>query len=126
MIENVQIKGSAKTPEIIADSGEGEISISGYASLKHSVDYFAPLNEWLTEYFQQPQKLTRFNFRLKYLSTSASLCITNIMNRISQDFSKDNKIVIFWYTNVNDEDMYEEGNDYKDQAKVPFHLVIED
>lgn len=127
MIEKLHIKATSKMPEILADAEKGEISISGSVRNQNSVKFFQPLNDWLTTYFESPKELTRFNFRMKYLSNSASLMILDIIQRINSDFSlKRRKIVIYWYCTINDEEMYEVGEDYQDTSEVPFHIVMED
>lgn len=127
MIANIHIKATSKTPEIVADAGKGEISISGSAINQNNLKFFQPLTNWLSAYFESPKELTRFNFRIKYLSNSASLMILDMIKQVNnQSSSKRKKIVIYWYCTINDEEMYEVGEDYKDLSEVPFHIVMED
>ena len=66
-------------PRVSADAEKGEINIEGTIGKQNCVSFFKPINKWLNEYFENPQQQTRFNFKINYLSNSASLMILEIM-----------------------------------------------
>lgn len=126
MIENLNIKPTLKMPEVLADAETGEISISGKIGAQNCEPFFKPIDQWFNRYFIEPKKLTRLNFRISYLSQSGSLMLLELLKLIEVQHLSRKKIVIYWYCNLQDQNMFEIGDDYKDLITTPFHIVMED
>jgi hypothetical protein len=123
-MENFFIKGSEETPTVTlnADTGIMEISESSYPEYTNEI--YNPILEWLEEYTIEPNKKITFNFRLDYFNTSTSFRFQQIINLLNEYYlNKNGQVVVNWFYQDGDIDMQENGEDYAQDAKMPFHLV---
>jgi hypothetical protein len=114
-------KGIKGFPEVIGNWESGSLEITGEANPDNVFELFVPLNHWIKKYLDNnPLKLT-IKFNLTYVNTSFSLIILDLIRQISA--SSQYKAKILWYYHEDDEDIYEQGDDYKSIASFPFELI---
>ncbi|MCQ2960156.1 MAG: DUF1987 domain-containing protein [Bacteroidales bacterium] len=126
-MNNIQMEGSAKTPNLDFNAETGVFEISGRSIPENSVEFYKPVLEWLDEYAKQPQAKTIANIKLEYFNTSSSKCILDVLKKFEVIKKTGADITIRWHYESDDEDMQEAGEDYQSIIQVPFELVeIED
>ena len=122
-MENLNYKGTPKTPEISFDADKGVLEIKGRSIPENSIEFYKPLVDWLEEYANNPLKRTQVNIQLEYFNTSSSKCILDIFKKLEAIHKAKNEIVVNWYYEEDDEDMLEAGEDYESIIRVPFKMV---
>src|SRR5688572_31551773 len=71
-MEILNLEGTADTPKIILDKGNGIFEISGRSLPEDSVEFYGPVLEWISNYAKAPNATTHFSFKLEYFNTSSS------------------------------------------------------
>ncbi len=122
-MENIQINGTSKTPDVFFDAHTGKLEISGRSIPENSYQFYEPLLTWLDNYASAPQSETLLIFRLDYFNTSSSMYILGILKKLEKLYTAGNKSEVKWYYDAEDEDMLQTGEDLKQIVKIPIDMV---
>jgi hypothetical protein len=123
-MENFYIPGSEYIPEVNLNAETGILSFSGESYHEYTLEFFEPIFEWLKQYTAEGGKTIELNFRMTYFNTSSSRRFLEIMNLLhNYQSSKAGKVTVNWYYQKEDVDMQESGEEYRDDVKLPFHLI---
>ena len=122
-MEKFYLDGSAKTPTIDFNCETGILVFRGRSIPENSVEFYAPLNEWLNEYRLTPKDTTTVEMKLEYFNTSSSKCILDFFKQLEKLNSDASKVHVNWYFEKDDEDMAEAGEDYEAIVELPFSII---
>jgi hypothetical protein len=122
-METIKIQGTEDTPKIILDAGNDIMEISGRSLPEDVSSFYEPVLNWLTEYAENPNKKTVFNFKLTYFNTASSKLLLDILMKLEEMNEKGQDVLIRWHYPEDDEDMAEAGEEYADIVDVPFEQV---
>lgn len=122
-MESLLIEGTAKTPNVKFDGGQGFIEIKGRSIPENSIEFYKPLVDWLDRYSQSPKQTTKVNIQLEYFNTSSSKCILDVFKKLESIHKSNHEVVINWYYEEDDEDMLEAGEDYESIIRIPFKMI---
>lgn len=119
-MDNLQIAGSNKTPEISFDSNSGILSISGRSIPENSIEFYKPMLAWMEEFACTKPENTTLQIKLEYFNTSSSKCLLDIFKKLE---TIGGKCQVEWHYEQDDEDMLEAGEDYEAIVHVPFKMI---
>ena len=117
------ISSTKNSPEVILDP-QGIIKLTGRLIPENPVDYFNIIEEWINEYFRNPAEITRVEVRLEYINSSGTKYLYDIIQKITNIHLKNNKFVINWYYEEDDEDILERGEFFSSNLDVPFNFIM--
>jgi hypothetical protein len=120
-----ELKESSTTPYVLLDASIGRITFEGRSIPENVIDYYQPILNWIDEYSKSPSEQTTVNFKFEYFNTSSSKRIFDIMKKVEQlAINSGKSVLINWYYEEDDEDIFFAGNDYKALiSKVEFNLI---
>jgi len=113
----------ATKPEIKFNAQSGKMEINGVSMPENATGIYLPAIQWLLDYKTHVAEKTIFTFKLSYLNTSSSKMIHEILKILDQIFIAGNDVLINWYYDKNDSDIYEIGEEYADFTKIPFKFI---
>jgi hypothetical protein len=119
-MDNLQIAGSNKTPEISFDSNNRVLSISGRSIPENSIEFYKPMLAWMEQFAATKPESTTLQIKLEYFNTSSSKCLLDIFKKLE---IIGGKCQVEWYYEQDDEDMLEAGEDYEAIVHVPFKMI---
>lgn len=119
-MENIILQPTPKTPSVKLDAQSGVVEIKGRSIPENSLEFYKPLIEWVEKYSADSQSETNVHIQLEYFNTSSSKCLLDFFKRLE---TINNKVVINWYYEQDDEDMLEAGEDYEAIINVPFKMI---
>jgi hypothetical protein len=119
-MENIILQPTPKTPSVKLDAQSGTVEIKGRSIPENSLEFYKPLIEWVEMYSADSQSETNVHIQLEYFNTSSSKCLLDFFKRLE---AINNKVVINWYYEQDDEDMLEAGEDYEAIINVPFKMI---
>ncbi|MDX2305014.1 MAG: DUF1987 domain-containing protein [Microscillaceae bacterium] len=122
-MDNIEISGTSKTPDVKFDASTGMLEISGRSIPENSYQFYEPLLSWLDNYSANPQELTVLTFKLDYFNTSSSMYILGILKKLEKLFLTEHKAEVKWYYDADDEDMLQTGEDLKQIVKLPIDMI---
>ena len=120
-----ELKETATTPYINFDQATGLLEIDGRSIPENVIDFYHPILRWIDEYSKDPCETTEITLKFEYFNTSSSKRIFDIMKKLEKMAADSGKrVVINWYYEEDDEDIFFAGNDYKALiSKVEFNLI---
>lgn len=122
-MENLVLEGSAKTPSVKFDAGNGVLELKGRSIPENSVEFYKPLNDWIDNYGGSPKPVTILDMKLEYFNTSSSKCILDLFKQLESLNGKGTEVKVNWYFEEDDEDMEEAGEDYQAIIGLEFKMV---
>ncbi len=122
-MEPISFEGTPKTPTVSFNADNGIIEIKGRSIPENSIEFYKPLVDWLEEYKENAQPMTKVIIQLEYFNTSSSKCILDVFKKLEAVHKAKNPVEIHWYYEEDDEDMLEAGEDYESIIRVPFKMV---
>jgi len=122
-MENLIIKGEAKTPTIDFNYSNGELVISGRSIPENSIEFYKPIIEWLVSLKVSDKDKIVLDIKLEYFNTSSSKCILDVFKKLEEIKGVGKDASIRWYYESDDEDMEEAGQDFSAIIKVPLELI---
>ena len=122
-MENLIIKGEAKTPTIEFNYDSGELVISGRSIPENSIEFYKPIIEWLELLKVSDKDKIVLDIKLEYFNTSSSKCILDVFKKLEEIKGVGKEANIRWFFESDDEDMEEAGQDFSAIIKVPLELI---
>ncbi|MBN2521384.1 MAG: DUF1987 domain-containing protein [Bacteroidales bacterium] len=124
-MENIIISETPKTPFVNFDWQKGLIEIKGKSIPENPVEFYEPLWAWLDEFAKTAPSKIIVNIQLKYINSSSLKCMVVVFKKLKEirNRNKDIEMVYNWYYDVDDEDMFDTGKEFEEQAGVPFNMI---
>ena len=122
-MRNLIIEPTPKTPKVILNADINVFELSGRSIPEDSVGFYRKILDWIDEYSKAPNPKTNCKFQLEYFNTSSSKCLLDLFRKLEKMYKAGHEVVITWMYDVDDEDMEETGEDYRELLDVPFELV---
>ena len=119
-MENLYLKGTEETPEIVFDRDKPEFRVTGKSYMEDATAHYTRVIAWLEEYSKKPNKSTHFKFELEYVNTASSKIVHDILNSLDNMYLNGNEVLVEWNYYEEDEDMLELGQEYEEIYEVPF------
>jgi hypothetical protein len=121
----LELKETATTPYVNFDHASGVLKIDGRSIPENVIDFYHPILRWIDEYSKTPAEKTEITLKFEYFNTSSSKRIFDIMKKLEKMATDTGRrVVINWYYEEDDEDIFFAGNDYKALiSKVEFNLI---
>lgn len=121
----LHINATEDTPEINLNPESGVLEFKGISIPENAPIFYKPVIDWLEEYIKSPNKTTDFIFNIKMISSSSSKIFYDIITKIDQlSENKDVCIRVLWYYSIYDDEILEQGHEYKKMLSVYFDLIL--
>ncbi len=113
------------SPSIMFDANKGLIEIAGKSLPENANACYNKLFILVKDYINTPQQKTTVNFRLLYLNSSSAKKILEIITLLEWLPKQGYQVELFWHYNAHDEDMQEEGEEFKRMTDLEVKLISE-
>jgi len=123
-MNNIEITGTPKTPDVKFSAGDGRLEIKGRSIPENSIEFYSDLLLWIEEYSSAPKETTEIDMKLEYFNTSSSKCILDVFKKLETIKKNGSNVVVNWFYEENDEDMLEAGEDYDAIIDLPFEMKV--
>ncbi len=124
-MENLVIEGYQAEyfiPTVNFNAETGVCEISGESYLEETIQFYAPLTEWLEQYLNENNSI-KFIFRLSYYNTSSSKRILDILRLLKNYQDKGCEVTVSWFFETSDVDAIEDVEDFMIVSKLKIDFV---
>jgi len=121
-MDELRFAATKNTPEVILNP-EGKIKIKGRSIHENAVDFFAPVEEWISSYILAPANVTSVEIALDYFNSASAKVFISILQKVTYVTLKHKKFVINWYYEEGDEDILERGEYFASILDVPVNFI---
>jgi len=116
------IESTEDTPEVVLDPQENKFILSQRSLPENAIDFYKPIFNWISNYANNPNELTKFTFKLDYFNTASAKQITKVLLNL-EVLAKNNKVNVEWYYQKDDLDMKSSGARFAKFIKVDIDLI---
>lgn len=122
-MENLHIEETKYTPKIEMNV-DGTISMIGKSYPENTFEFYAPMMEWIKEYFENdPAEVTTLNIEITYFNSSSSKLFFDFFDLIEEQ-NDEYTIVINWIYDTENESALEAGEDFQeDFEELTINLI---
>jgi hypothetical protein len=117
------ILSTKNTPEITLDPA-GIIIIRGRSMSGNVSEFVKEIENWINKYISHPAEVTSVDFHLEYLNTNNIKIYISLLKKLETIILKNKKLMVNWYYEEGDEDIFEKGECIFSQVNVPFNFIM--
>lgn len=121
-MEELRIPPTRNSPEVIL-TPEGFIRIKGRSIHENVVDFYEPVESWITEYIKNPADITCVDINLEYFNSASAKTIIHLLQIVTYVQLKNKKFLFNWFYEEGDEDVLERGQYFASVLDVPFNFI---
>ncbi|HAM10482.1 MAG TPA: nuclear pore complex subunit [Bacteroidales bacterium] len=121
-MEELRISPTKNTPEILLNP-EGIIRIRGRSIHENVIVFFAPVEDWITQYIINPASVTCVDMNLEYCNSASAKVLIHVLQKITYVSLKNKKFIFNWYYEDGDDDILERGEYFAAILDVPFNFI---
>ena len=121
-MEELKISPTKNTPEILLNP-DGTIRVRGRSIHENVTDFFAPVEDWITQYIIDPAELTCVELNLEYCNSASAKVLIHMLQKITYVSLKNKKFIFNWYYEDGDDDILERGEYFAAILDVPFNFI---
>jgi hypothetical protein len=122
-MEDFSVERTFNTPEVALVPSEGLLRIEGRSIPEDPGDFYESVIQKLTEYYENPHKLTSIEIKLEYINSGSSKYMLELLRTAKKFCDSGCDTLVSWYYEEDDESILELGQHYKNTIKIPFKLV---
>jgi hypothetical protein len=133
MAEKIVLEPTNYTPKIDLDPSKQKFEFSGVSRPEDTYEFYEPLLTWVENYvnevlekYEQNKLLNEtfiIAFDFKYMNSSSSKYIFQIISNFKKLFNKRLNVNIFWYYDDLDDQILEDGEDFSEIINIPFKFL---
>jgi hypothetical protein len=133
MDEKIYREATNYTPKIDLDAKKQKFEFSGVSRPEDTYEFYEPILSWVEDYvknilekFEQNKLLNEtfiVVFDFKYMNSSSSKYIFQIISNFKKIYKKRLNINIFWYYDDLDDQILEDGEDFSEIINIPFKFL---
>jgi hypothetical protein len=121
-MEELKISPTKNTPEIFLNP-DGIIRVRGRSIHENVTEFFAPVEDWITQYIINPADVTCVDMNLEYCNSASAKVMIHMLQKITYVSLKNKKFVFNWYYEEGDDDILERGEYFAAILDVPMNFI---
>jgi hypothetical protein len=110
-MQDLIIDETKYTPSIRLESS-GSISMVGKSYPENTFEFYAPVMEWMKNYFEEGHTKLTVNMEITYFNSSSSKLFFDFFDLIEENNSED--VVVNWIYDEENESALEAGEDFQE------------
>jgi hypothetical protein len=120
-MENLFIEGTKKTPEVSFNI-DGHLRLKGRSIPEDASRFYDSLYLWVFDYSSNPKPVTQVDIELEYFNSATSKLLLHILRELVEISHRGAKVVVNWYYETGDDDIYERGQYYASILDTSFNF----
>ncbi|MEI6048483.1 MAG: DUF1987 domain-containing protein [Bacteroidota bacterium] len=121
-MEELRISRTKNTPEVVLNS-EGRIKIKGRSIHENVIDFYTPVEDWISTYIVNPAEVTIVDFNLEYFNSASAKVFVHLLQKITYVTLKHKKYIFNWFYEEGDDDILERGEYFATILGVPVNFI---
>ncbi len=119
---HIRISATRSTPEVILNK-EGSIKLRGRLIPNDALNFFKPIDVWISEYQNNPAEITYVDINLDLINADSKKFLVQTIQNISHVTLKNKNFIINWYHDGSDSEMLEIGEQLASVLDIPFVFI---
>ncbi len=124
-MKNLNIEQTKHTPKITLDAASGLFEFKGKSYPENTFEFYAPIQQWIEEYFKTENKTTIISFDINYLNSSSIKFYYDLFETLETTSQNGMDIKVKWLYDKDDDMALETGEEFQeDYEDLNMELVI--
>lgn len=133
MAEKIFKEETNYTPRIDLDPNKQKFEFTGVSRPEDTYEFYEPILSWVENYIKNILEKFEQNrvsnetfvivFDFKYMNSSSSKYIFQILSNFKKLYNKRLNVTIFWYYDDLDDQILEDGEDFSEIISIPFKFL---
>jgi len=125
-MENLNIKATKYTPEIVFDCENAELEIRGESYPENIAEFYAPVFVWVEKYLKQlDDREVTVNMELIYFNSSSSKIFLDFFELLDEAAENEKKITVNWIYDADDDDTLEFGEEFQEDFEFLTFILVQ-
>jgi|SRR5690554_3103292 hypothetical protein len=122
-MDSLILQSTEDTPQVDFNAETGICKLSGRSLPENAIDFYQPILNWVESVLSgSMNKEFVFEVQLEYFNTASSKQLAKMLLLIEK-FIDSHKILIRWFYEKEDRDMFNSGNQYSKFLKLDFEFI---
>jgi hypothetical protein len=122
-MSGIHILPTKNTPEFIF-SHDGFFKIRGRGLYVNNSEAIDQIMNWIDEYLKNPAESTYVTIAFEYLNSFSTTILVSILRKLTNVILQSKKLVIQWYYEEDDEDIFERGEYIAMTFAIPITFIL--
>ena len=123
----LELQKTTSTPYILVDEAKSYIRMEGKSFPEKAAEFYGEINTWLDTYLKTDFGNLTLDFAMDYYNSSTFKIIMDMMLKMDEYSVGDNKIIINWIVEEDDDIAMESGEDIKEDIEnLEFNIIVEE
>lgn len=123
-MDSLLIASTDKTPSVRFMAEEGRLQVSGKSLLDDAVDFYTPVIKTLQHHLSTSSLPVMVDIYLIQIHPGSAKCILDLLKSLETSHTENKQVLINWYYEKGNKDMYLAGENYQSLLNLPFNLKI--
>jgi len=120
----IQISGEEDTPQILIDTQKNYIKIKGASFPEDAFETYLPILEWIKSVDKSILKELIIDLDFSILSSASNKMVYEILLKLESFYHAGIPVKMNWFCERFDEDLFEEGKNYRESIVFPVNIVF--
>lgn len=121
-MKKIHILPTTNTPDYKFDP-DGGITISGRCIYNDKSEVPDQIIIWIEKYLKNPAKITYVTIAFEYLNSFSTTVMVSILKNLRRVTLQSKMLVVQWYYEEDDEDIFERGEYISDTINIPIEFI---
>ena len=122
-MEGYFIRPTRVTPSVYFNPKKGIMDLRGKSCPENPLLFYRYLFKSLDQFATQPHDFLKTNMAFEYFNTSSSKCLFHYLKKLDELEKQGKKVMVNWFYEDADDDMYETGEDLSSFFSMPFNFI---
>lgn len=117
---------TGSTPYILIDEEKGYMKFEGESFHENVIEFYHEIGEWVMQFLKTDFKKFTFDCELKYFNSSTAKLLFNMLLKMDEYSSENNKITVNWITSADNDIIIECGEDFEEEMEnLTFNIIAD-
>lgn len=118
----IYIPATSSSPEVTFNPDTNVFIMEGESYPENSFEFYDPIFKWLRDFMPQLNHL-EFQVKLKYMNSSSTKCMLDILDILVEAYDNKKDIKIIWFYEKDNYRSLDLAEEFKEDIDIPFDIV---
>jgi hypothetical protein len=122
-MSNLFIQGTKSTPTVEFNGQQGTLLLAGASYPENAYTFYKPVLDWTKEFTQEIRQPVILKIDLKYLNTSSTKCLMNLLRLLAESEDGGKWVSVHWFYDQGNDTILEVAQEFQTGIKLDFSIV---
>lgn len=125
-MDKLEIEATKSNPRVEGDPAGHKLIICGQSYPENAFKFYEPVLAWAGAFLQEAAAPVTVELMLPYINTSSTKCLLMLLEKFDEAYDGGKAVEVRWYYNRDNESELECAEEFKEDLRLPFHILAKD